>query len=66
MDLHIGDAMSILVNYADLGIANRSTIARLSLELAKAREIARQKLNAYYHKHEIGEKLKEDEVEGGS
>ncbi len=66
VDLHIGDAMSILVNYADLGIANRSTIARLSLELAKAREIARQKLNAYYHKHGIGEKLKEDEVEGGS
>lgn len=66
VDLHIGDAMSILVNYADLGIANRNAIARLSLELAKAREITRQKLNAYYHKHEISEKLEENEVKGES
>lgn len=60
VDIYIGDAMSVLVNYADLGIANRSTIARASLGLAKAREIARQKLNSYYHKHDVIEKIKDN------
>lgn len=57
VDYRIGDAMAVLANYADLGIANRSAIARTSLGLAKAREIARQKVNGYHKKSEIGEKL---------
>ncbi len=65
VDLHIGDAMSTLANYADLGIANRSTIARVSLGLAKARELTRQKLNSHYHQHDVVERLK-DESESSS
>lgn len=65
VDLHIGDAMSVLANYADLGIANRNTIARVSLGLAKARELTRQKLNTHYHQHDVVEKLKDsNEVDG--
>jgi len=59
VDLYIGDAMSTLANYADLGIANRNTIARVSLGLAKARELARQKLNSHYHQHDVLERLKD-------
>ena len=44
LDIYIGDAMSMLANYADLGIANRSMIARTSLDLAKTRELVRRKL----------------------
>jgi len=65
VDVHIGDAMSVLANYADLGIANRNTIARVSLGLAKARELTRQKLNTHYHQHDVIEKLKDgNEADG--
>ena len=63
VDICIGDAMSVLANYADLGIANRNTIARVSLGLAKARELTRQKLNSHYHQHDIAEKLQEAHAE---
>lgn len=59
LDARIGDAMSVMANYADLGIVDRERIARVSLELAKARESARQKINQFYKKHEVAELLNE-------
>lgn len=59
VDTRIGDVMIVLINYADLGIANRNTIARASLGLAKARELTRQKLNNYYRRHDVVEKMRD-------
>lgn len=64
VDVRIGDVMIVLINYADLGIANRNTIARASLGLAKARELTRQKLNNYYRRHDVVEKMRDLREEG--
>lgn len=64
VDVRIGDVMIVLINYADLGIANRNTIARASLGLAKARELTRQKLNNYYRRHDVVEKMRDLRDEG--
>lgn len=64
VDTRIGDVMIVLINYADLGIANRNTIARASLGLAKARELTRQKLNNYYRRHDVVEKMRDLREEG--
>lgn len=59
LDERIGDAMAVMANYADLGIVDREKIARVSLELAKVRESARQKINQFHKKHEVAELLNE-------
>ena len=63
LDERIGDAMAAMANYADLGIVDREKIARVSLELAKARESARQKINQFHKKHEVAEFLKNERSE---
>lgn len=59
VDHCIGDAMAAMANYADLGIVDRERVARVSLELAKTRELARQKINQFRKKHEVAELLNE-------
>ena len=48
VDHYVGDAMTALANYADLNIANKSAIAKVSLELAKVRELTQQRISQCY------------------
>lgn len=63
VDHYIGDAMTMLANYADLNIAHRSSVAKVSLELAKIREMTQQRISQYERHNELTEKLAE--VQGG-
>lgn len=65
VDYYVGDAMTALANYADLNIANKSAIAKVSLELAKVREMTQQRINQYRRQHELNDKLDELRDDGG-
>lgn len=65
VDHYIGDAMTTLANYADLNIANKSAIAKVSLELAKVREMTQQRISQYERHNELTEKLAEVQKSGG-
>ena len=65
VDHYVGDAMTALANYADLNIANKSAIAKVSLELAKVRELTQQRISQYKRHNELTEKLAEVQTNGG-
>lgn len=65
VDHYVGDAMTALANYADLNIANKSAIAKVSLELAKVRELTQQRISQYKRHNELTEKLAEVQTDGG-
>lgn len=61
---YVGDAMTTLANYADLNIANKSAISKTSLELAKVREMAMQRINQYERHNGLSEKLEDTKKDG--
>lgn len=65
VDHYVGDAMTTLANYADLNIANKSAIAKVSLTLAKIREMTQQRISQYERHNELTEKLAEVQTDGG-
>ena len=65
VDFYVGDAMTTLANYADLNIANKSAIAKVSLGLAKVREMTQQRISQYERHNELTEKLEEVQKSGG-
>lgn len=65
VDHYVGDAMTMLANYADLNIANKSALAKVSLELAKVREMTEQRISQHERHNELTEKLIEVQTGGG-